>query len=235
MSAACAATRPIALTICQRYSCQSVGWRKRITLPGGRRSSLIFHRRSSRQSYRGLRAGMTLGRELGDRFPAQDPNGDTGRRLALGFGLVEAATDDPQPQLVLVEAVDGRVGHRAELLERLVLVVGHARRIADQQGEENERARRQRGHPLQHLVERQVVEPGEAHAVVEGLERLLKDRRPEPLERGGADHDGDVVRVGRELENVLDQAREVERLADEGGVALERVVPAACAGPCRCR
>ena len=118
----------------------------------------------------------------------------------------------------------GALAHRAELLERLVLVMGHARRIADEQGEEDERARRQRGHPLQQLVERQVVEPGEAYAVVEGLERLLKDRRPEPLERGGPDHDGDVVRVGRQLQDVLDQAREVERLADEGGVALERVV-----------
>src|SRR5215470_4125931 len=48
-------------------------------------------------------------------------------------------------------------------------------------------------------------------------------RRPVPLERGGSDHDGDVLRVRRQLENILDQAGDVERFPDEGGVILERI------------
>src|SRR5262249_53547522 len=66
------------------------------------------------------------GREFGDRFPAQDPNGDASRRGARSVGLVEPATDNPVAELTLKDTVDGRVRHRVKPLEHVVLVVTHA-------------------------------------------------------------------------------------------------------------
>jgi hypothetical protein len=91
-------------------------------------------------------------------------------------------------------------------LEHVVLIVRHARRIAEEQAEQNERVRRQCGHLAQCLIERQVVEPRDPHAVRERFDSVAKGLRPEPLERGGADHDGDVICIGRQLENVVEQA-----------------------------
>mgnify|MGYP003694010137 CR=1 FL=1 len=64
--------------------------------------------------------------------PREDSNGDAGRLRALNFGLVQAAADDTQAQLVLIEAIDGRIRDRMETLKRVVLIVSHARRIPKQ-------------------------------------------------------------------------------------------------------
>ena len=61
--------------------------------------------------------------------------------------LIQAATDDAEAQLVLVEAIDGRIGDGAQTLERVVLVVSHTRRIAEEQREKDEGTRRQLGQP----------------------------------------------------------------------------------------
>ena len=84
---------------------------------------------------------------------------------------------------MLIHAIDGCIGHRMETLKRVVLIVSHARRIPKKQPEKNEGTRRQFGHPLQHLVECQIVEPGEAHAVGERLERTAKLDCPIPFKR----------------------------------------------------
>ena len=91
-------------------------------------------------------------------------------------------------------------------LERLILVVRHARRIPKEQAEQDEGVRRQLGQPSQHLVEGQFVEEVEAHAVGKWLERTAKLVRPVPFERRRTENDFDVGCVRRELEDVLDQA-----------------------------
>src|SRR5439155_2037073 len=54
---------------------------------------------------------------------------------------------------MLVEAIDGRIGDRVKPLERIVLVVGHTRRVPDEQCEEDEGTSGQRGSALQQLFE----------------------------------------------------------------------------------
>ena len=54
---------------------------------------------------------------------------------------------------MLVEAIDGRIGDRMKPLERIVLVVGHTRRVPDEQCEEDEGTWGQRGSALQQLFE----------------------------------------------------------------------------------
>ncbi len=104
-----------------------------------------------------------------------------------------------------------------------------------EQDEENEGLRGQCGRLAQHLVEGQLIEPRKAHAVREWLQRLAKGFRPVALERGVAEHDGNVVGVRRQLEDVLDQAGDVGRLADEARIAARTRRPVACGGSCPCR
>ena len=151
----------------------------------------------------------------------QDSDGDARALLALQLRLVEAAADDAQAQLVLEEAVDGGVRGRPEALEGLVLVVGHSARVPHEQGQQDERARGQGGHPAEHLFEGQVVEPREGHAIGEPRELPLHGLGPELLERRRPDHHHDVGRVRLELQDVLDEAGQVEVLAHEGGIASE--------------
>src|SRR4029434_593201 len=110
-----------------------------------------------------------------------------------------------------------------ETLERLILIVSHARRIPKEQPEQDERARGTLGQRHQHLVERQVVQEVKAHAVGEWLERTAKLDSPVPFERRSTEDDLDVGCVRRELEDVLDQAGQLKVVPDERGILRDRI------------
>lgn len=97
-----------------------------------------------------------------------------------------------------------------------------ARGVAYEQAEQNERMGREFGGEVEHLIKGHVVDPGELDTVGERGEGLAKGGGPVALERRVAEDDDDVVGIGDELEDVLDESLKVKVLADEGGVFLKR-------------
>ena len=95
--------------------------------------------------------------------------------------------------------------------QHAILLVRHADCVHADACVVDGRAGRQRRGPLQHVFERQRVEPLERHPVGEGLKLAAQVLHPEPFQLRVADHHGDVDRVWQHLQNVADKLRLVER------------------------
>src|SRR4029079_13631521 len=81
--------------------------------------------------------------------------------------------------------------------------------------------RRQLRDPLQHLIECQRVEPFERHSVAKGFGHATKMLVPKSFQRGRADSPCNMLRVGKDLENIFDPCGEVERAGDVSVVCGE--------------
>src|SRR5215469_11014444 len=79
-------------------------------------------------------------------------------------------------------------------------------------------------HSLQHLIEGQVVQPGEAHPVRKLREVLLECPLPILLDLRGPDDAHDVGRVWRQLQDILHEAWQVEAFPHKSRISFQ------CAG-----
>ncbi len=72
------------------------------------------------------------------------------------------------------------------------------------------------------MLEGEVVDEGEAHAAAQRLESFAEGGGPIALQWGRAENNNDVIGVGLELEDVIDQSFEIEVASNECGVLLQR-------------
>src|SRR5881227_2702221 len=94
-----------------------------------------------------------LGRETRGRFAMQNANCGVRRFDSFKLGLIEAAADNSQAELMLKYAVDRRTRDRMNPLQCLIRIVRHSRGIAQKQDKENVGVRRQSFDLLQHLIQ----------------------------------------------------------------------------------
>src|SRR5215467_6017412 len=76
---------------------------------------------------------------------------------------------------------------------------------------------------IEHLLERELVQPRETHSVCEPRKLALKRRRPIPFHLRGADNTHYVRRVWRELENIFYESGTVETFSDKRRIVLQCV------------
>ena len=69
--------------------------------------------------------------------------------------------------------------------------------------------RRQRGHALAHLLQRETIQPEQGDAAREWRQIVLLLLQPETLERRRAHDDAERLGIGQDMEDVLDDARHV--------------------------
>src|SRR5437868_14335245 len=98
----------------------------------------------------------------------------------------------------------------------LIGIVSYTGRVPQQEQQKNKRIRRQFSRLLQHLIKGEVVEINEMNSISQRLRGLAESFGPILFERSCADHNGDVLRSRRDVEHVIQQARDVENLADVG-------------------
>src|SRR5262245_6860878 len=124
---------------------------------------------------------------------------------------------------MLENAIYGRIRDRMNSLQRVVCIVSHTAGISQQENKENKRAWRQLAQPIQHVTERQIVQPGEMDPVREDRKVALKCGHPILFQRRRTNHDSDVRGRRRHLENVFHKSRYLVNGTDEGGILFQRI------------
>src|SRR5215211_3410870 len=116
--------------------------------------------------------------KAGGRSPIQYTYRHMGGLHPIFCARIKMAPGNSEAHLTGKNAVDRGVGDGVQTLQRFIRILGHTGGISQEQDEKNEGVRRQLLHPLQHLIERQIVEPNEVHAACKRREFLSKGLGP---------------------------------------------------------
>src|SRR5579862_7622279 len=133
-----------------------------------------------------------LRRKTGGRFTMQNAYSQSCCFFTLELGPEKAAADNSEPHLLFVNAVDGRIRDFTDTFQRFVGIMRYVRGIPHQQEKENERMRRQLADAFQHLIEREIIQPGKADPVCELRKIALKGTRPILFHLRAADDTDDI-------------------------------------------
>ena len=155
------------------------------------------------------------------RFAVQESNGrirDVATRLVIGH---QRAADDASPEHHALQREERRIGRRAKVGEHPLVRVVPARRIRPKGQVEDGRVAGKARAASHDLLQGQIIGPAEREPVVKSREVFLELSMPECAELIGAHHHEHLPGLGQQLQDLIDELRDIVRDRDRGLVLPE--------------